>query len=137
MMPNPVTAIPAAPPSEATRYFTNKLSLETDCWDVQQALREANPAFVVLDTRSRAAYAQGHVPGAISLQLGEITAERMLTWPHQTLFIVYCAGPHSKSVDRAALKLAELGCPVKTMVGGMAVWAAEGFPLEICDEFDA
>lgn len=136
-MPHAITAIPAAPPSEAIRYFTNKLSLETDCWDVQQALREANPALVVLDTRSRAAFAQGHVPGAISLQLGEITAERMRTWPHQMLFVVYSAGPHSNSVDRAALKLAELGRPVKTMVGGMAVWAGEGFPVEICDEFDA
>ena len=34
-------------------------------------------------------------------------------WPDDTLFVVYCAGPHCNGADRAALKLAGRGRPVK------------------------
>ena len=29
-----------------------------------------------------------------------------MAWPHATLFVVYCAGPHCNGADKAALKLA-------------------------------
>ena len=58
-----------------------------------------SPDFVLLDVRGRAAYAKAHVPGATSLPHGEITAERMMAWPHDTLFVVYCAGPHCNGAD--------------------------------------
>jgi rhodanese-related sulfurtransferase len=48
-------------------------------------------------------------------------------WPAGTLFVVYCAGPHCNAADRAALRLAGLGSPVKLMLGGMTGWADEGF----------
>ena len=41
----------------------------------------------------------------------------MTAWPEGTLFVVYCAGPHCNGADRAALKLARLGLPVKIMLG--------------------
>ena len=59
----------------------------------------------------------------------EITEERLAAWPRDTLFVVYCAGPHCNGADRAALRLARLGRRVKTMPGGMAGWVAEGFPV--------
>jgi len=43
--------------------------------------------------------------------------------------VVYCAGPHCNGADRAALKLAGLGRPVKLMLGGMTGWADESFPF--------
>ena len=51
----------------------------------------------------------------------------MAAWPEATLFIVYCAGPHCNDGDRAALCLAQIGRPVKLMLGGMTDWADEGF----------
>ncbi len=51
----------------------------------------------------------------------------MAEWPTDTLFVVYCAGPHCNGADRAALRLAELGRPVKLMLGGITGWADEGF----------
>ena len=54
-----------------------------------------------------------------------------MAWPHDTLFVVYCAGPHCNGADRAALQLARLGRPVKMMIGGMTGWADEGFAFEL------
>jgi rhodanese-related sulfurtransferase len=51
----------------------------------------------------------------------------MSEWTHETVFIVYCAGPHCNGADKAAHKLALLGRKVKIMIGGMAGWADEGF----------
>ena len=59
---------------------------------------------------------------------------RLAAWPENTLFVVYCAGPHCNGADRAALKLSQLGRPVKMMLGGMTGWADEGFTFEQGDE---
>jgi rhodanese-related sulfurtransferase len=118
------------PPSEAARHFAHKLAVETDCSDVHETMKAGAPDFVLLDVRGRSAYATAHVPGATSLPHRDITPERMMAWPHDTLFVVYCAGPHCNGADRAALKLSRLGRPVKVMLGGMTGWADEGFAFE-------
>jgi rhodanese-related sulfurtransferase len=123
-----VTDVPAAPSALAEGHFAGKLAFETDCADVEEGLRLGG-AFVLLDVRGPNAYARGHAPGAISLPRREISAERMAAWPPETLFVVYCAGPHCNGADKAALALARLGRPVKIMIGGMTGWADEGFAL--------
>ena len=40
---------------------------------------------------------------------------------------MYCAGPHCNGADRAAVRLARLGRPVKKMIGGVTGWLDEGF----------
>ena len=72
-------------------------------------------------------FARRHVPGALHLPWSQISTERMAQWPADTLFVVYCAGPHCNGADRAALKLARLGLPVKIMLGGITGWEDEGF----------
>lgn len=127
---SPVAQTPPAPPADALAHFARRLSLETDCADVHAALVRAGGVpldFVLLDVRGPAAYARAHVPGALNLPHRRITAERMAAWPEGTLFAVYCAGPHCNGADRAALRLSELGRPVKVMLGGMTGWADEGF----------
>ncbi|WP_404881394.1 rhodanese-like domain-containing protein [Klebsiella pneumoniae] len=76
---------------------------------------------------SEEAFARRHLPGAQHLPHSQITAERMAAWPADTLFVVYCAGPHCNGADVAALKLAELGRPVKMMLGGLTGWEDEGY----------
>ncbi len=116
----------AAPADEAVAHFARRLTLETDCADVHAALAEGAD-FVLLDVRGPVSYAAAHVPGALNLPHAEITAARMADWPADTLFVVYCAGPHCNGADRGALKLAGLGRPVKLMLGGMTGWSDEGF----------
>lgn len=125
-----VTEIPAASSEDAAAHFARRLSLETDCWDVHESLKSGSPDFVLLDVRGPAAYARGHVPGALNLPHGKITERRMAEWAEGTLFVVYCAGPHCNGADRAALRLARLGRPVKLMIGGVTGWIDEGFALD-------
>lgn len=127
-MTTAVTMIAAAPSELAREHFAVEFSFETDCWDVHDSLsKEAD--FVLLDVRSPQLYAKGHIPGAISLPHGKITAHRMSEWPEDTVFVTYCAGPHCNGAARGALRLAELGRPVKIMAGGITGWLDEGFEL--------
>ena len=128
-MTSAVTAIPAAAPAEALAHFESSFRFETDCWDVHDALGSGAAGFVVLDVRGPAAYAQGHVPGAIHLPQGKIVESRMQAFAEDTLFVVYCAGPHCNGAARAAVRLARLGRPVKLMIGGVTGWIDEGFAL--------
>lgn len=125
-----VSEIPAASPEVAAAHFAARLSLETDCADVAAAMKADEVDFVLLHVvGSPQAYARRHVPGALHLRHADITAERMADWAADTLFVVYCAGPHCNGADRAALKLAGLGRPVKLMIGGITGWADEGLPF--------
>lgn len=124
-----VTDIPAAPSDVAQAHFEAEFSFETDCWDTHEALAD-NPDFVLLDVRSPALFAAGHIPGAISLPHGKIIASKMAAWPDDMLFVTYCAGPHCNGAARGALRLAKLGRPVKILAGGVTGWLDEGFTLE-------
>jgi len=127
-MPTAVTTVPPAAPEVARAHFAASFTFETDCWDVQDALKRGMD-FVLLDLRSPTLFAAGHVPGAINLPHGKITASRLQEWPAETIFVTYCAGPHCNGAARGALRLAELGRPVKIMAGGITGWIDEGFPL--------
>ena len=74
-------------------------------------------------------FASGHVPGAVDLPHERIVARNLERWPSDTMFVVYCAGPHCNGADRAALRLARLGHQVKKMIGGVTGWTDEGFDL--------
>jgi rhodanese-related sulfurtransferase len=126
---NPVTAVRAAESADALAHFAALLGYETDCWDVHEALGRSQPGFVLLDVRSPELYAAGHVPGAVNLPHRKITESAVEKYEPGTLFVVYCAGPHCNGADKAAVRLARLGRPVKKMIGGIEGWKDEGFAL--------
>ncbi len=128
----PVSAVPAADPADAVAHFRALAGVETDCWDVHASLDPSTGrprGFVLLDVRGAEAYAKGHVPGAMSLPHAEITDDALTAHPPDTLFVVYCNGPHCNGADKGALRLALLGRPVKKMIGGVEGWKDEGFDL--------
>ncbi len=125
-MQNPVTAIAPAAPEAVAAHFSARLAFETDCQDVHAAMQSGAPGFTLLDVRAPALYAEGYVPGALNLPRGKMTERRMAEWPAETVFVVYCAGPHCNGADKAALRLAELGRSVKVMIGGVTGWKDEG-----------
>ena len=126
-MPSRVTAIPPADPAAIAAHYARRLAFETDCSDVHAATAAGETDFVLLDVRGPQLFAEAHVPGALNLPHGKMTARRMAEWPSGTLFVVYCAGPHCNGTDKAALRLSELGLAVKVMIGGMTGWADEGY----------
>ena len=97
--PSAVAAVPAAPSAAALAHFEASFTFETDCWDVHD------------------------------LAHGKIVAGKLAQYPAETLFVVYCAGPHCNGAARAAMRLARLGRPVKLMTGGVTGWLDEGFAL--------
>lgn len=129
----PVTEHSPADPSDAVRHFQSLLRFETDCWDVHEELESGAPTFVLLDVRGAAGYAAGHLPEAQHLYHGKIGERRLAQFPPDTVFVVYCAGPHCNGADKAAVKLAALGRPVKKMIGGIEGWKDEGFELVTSD----
>ncbi|CNI06498.1 putative rhodanese-like protein [Yersinia frederiksenii] len=70
-----------------------------------------------------------NVPGAINIPHRLMDASLLSHYPAETLFVVYCAGPHCNGVHRAAIKLSQLGFAVKEMIGGVTGWRDEGLPL--------
>ncbi|MEA3216563.1 MAG: hypothetical protein QOJ19_2719 [Acidimicrobiia bacterium] len=126
---SPVTEIPPADPEAARAHFAALLSLETDCWDVHEAMKDGSPDFALLDVRSADTFRAGHIPGATSLPHRHIDEVRLSDYDSETVFVVYCAGPHCNGADRAAVRLSMLGRPVKKMIGGVEGWIDEGFEL--------
>ncbi len=124
-----VAEVPPARSEAAAAHFAGLLEFETDCWDVHASLEQGADDFVVLDVRSPGAYAAGHVKGALNMPHRSITERVLSAFPPDTLFVVYCDGPHCNGADRAALRIAQLGRAVKKMIGGVTGWKDEGFEL--------
>jgi rhodanese-related sulfurtransferase len=88
---------------------------------------------VLVDSRSRASWDQGHVPGAIHLPTAEIAGRAASVMPAGSAVVTYCWGPGCNGGTRAALEFAKLGYPVKEMIGGFEYWTREGLPVETAD----
>lgn len=123
-----VTAYPCATPEDVISIFSAKLAMETDCADVHASMKDGDADFVLLHAvGSDEAFQRRHIPGAIHLPHRQISEAAMARWAKDTVFVVYCAGPHCNGADQAALKLAKLGRKVKVMIGGITGWEDEGF----------
>lgn len=128
-----VSRVPAASSRDALSHFERLLQFETDCWDVNHALSNGRQDFVLLDVRGTEAYAEGHIEGAINLPHSRINEKTLADYPGDTLFVVYCAGPHCNATEKAAIRLAQAERPVKKMIGGVTGWIDEGFQLKTPD----
>ena len=83
---------------------------------------------VVLDVREQDEYDGGHIPGAVLLPVGTITAETAAAVipEKDTLVLVYCrSGNRSKTASAA---LAELGYTELYEFGGINTWPYETEP---------
>ena len=105
-MSSSVSRPPAADSSRALAHFQSLLEFETDCWDVHHAITNNRKDFVLLDVRGEKLYDKSHIAGAISLPHARINEDRLNGYPQDTLFVVYCAGPHCNATEKAAIRLA-------------------------------
>ncbi|TQF03033.1 rhodanese-like domain-containing protein [Kitasatospora acidiphila] len=125
-----VLSVPAAAPAEAAAHYAARLAFEADVSDVHADLASGAPGVVVVDTRSRVAWDQGHIPGALHIPTAQIAdLAPQLIDPVQTV-VTYCWGPGCNGATRAALAFARLGYQVKEMLGGFEYWAREGFAYD-------
>lgn len=111
---------------DAVSFFTAHLAHQTDVSDVHAALSTGSPGFVLVDTRSAAAWDAGHVPGALHRPTASLPGDLDPAVP----VVVYCWGPGCNGATRAALALARAGFRVREMIGGFEYWAREGLTVD-------
>ncbi|UKA58718.1 rhodanese-like domain-containing protein [Arthrobacter sp. FW306-2-2C-D06B] len=114
----------------AGAYFRAKLQFEIDVMDVADA---APGSFVLVDTRRQSSWDHGHIPGAVHLPTAEIPARVGALIPAGNSVVVYSWGPGCNGSTFAALAFAELGYPVREMIGGIEYWVRNGLPVETAD----
>jgi rhodanese-related sulfurtransferase len=115
--------------SPAARHYRDKLSFETDSWDLNEMLRQGGNV-TIIDARSEADFAHEHIPGAVSFPHRTMNPESTRHLDHSRLYVTYCDGIGCNASTKAALKLAELGFHVKELIGGIDWWKRDGYPIE-------
>ncbi|QMU75992.1 rhodanese-like domain-containing protein [Streptacidiphilus sp. PB12-B1b] len=128
-----VLGVAAADPAEAAAHFAARLAFEADVSDVHADLAAGVPGLVVVDTRSEASWAQGHLPGALHLPTARIAELAPGLIDPALTVVAYCWGPGCNGATRAALAFAGLGYRVKEMLGGFEYWVREGFGYETAE----
>ena len=114
---------------QAAAFFRARLDFQTDVSDVRAALTAPDSGLIVIDSRSRAAWDQAHIPGAIHLPTADIPVRAAALLDPDVPVVAYCWGPGCNGATRAALALAEAGYDAREMLGGIEYWIREGFPV--------
>lgn len=126
---NQVTAILPASSEDAHAYFHSKMAFEADPADIARAIAAGDQSFTLVDCRPAGNYTKTHLPNAVSLPWAEIDGDTIADLP-AGLLVTYCWGPSCNAATKGAERLAALGRPVKTMIGGIEYWIREGHPTE-------
>lgn len=124
-----VLAFAPASPAQTAEFMLHKLSFHADAWDVAEDLRAGVAELVVIDTRSEALYAKGHVPGAINFPHRRMLPEHTAALNRSKVYVTYCDGIGCNGSTKGAYKLAALGFTVKEMLGGLDFWVRDGQPI--------
>jgi len=91
--------------------------------------RVGSGAVTVLDVRPEEEYRAGHIPGALSVPLGELE-QRLAELPREREIVAYCRGPYCvMALDAVELLRAE-GFSATRLEDGVPDWKARGFEVE-------
>ncbi len=117
------------------RYLEERGALEAV--DDDELLRRVRAGDVtVIDVRPREEYLAGHIPGAVSLPLGELK-ERLRDLPKGQDIVAYCRGPYCVMALDAVDLLRRKGFRAHRMEQGVPEWRAHGWRVEAGDEHSA
>src|ERR1700680_5343331 len=95
----------APEPAETLAVMNDKLKYHTDSWDLSVDLKSGHPDIVVIDARSKLAYADGHIPGAVSFPHREMTAAAAEQFDRRKVYVVYCDGIGCNASTKGAYRL--------------------------------
>lgn len=96
----------------------------------EELLRRADTGEItVLDVRPPEEYAAGHIPGAVSIPLGEL-AHRLAEPPEGLDIVAYCRGAHCVLAPDAVRLLTAHGRPARRLTTGMLEWRIDGLPVQ-------
>ena len=112
--------------TRARNFFEQKVAFTTGPVELQRELNDDNVS--VVDVRAAEDYAEGHIPGAISLP-----SERWDTFEglkKERVNVLYCYSQVCHLAANAAMKFAGKGYPVMELEGGFEGWKAHDLPVE-------
>ena len=114
------------------QHYEDKLSYETDSWDLNEAIQNGE-RIVVIDARSSETFNEEHIPGAVNLPHRSMSQETTSHLNRKLLYVTYCDGIGCNASTKGALKMARLGFRVKELIGGLDWWKRDGYPTATCD----
>lgn len=85
---------------------------------------------VVVDVRPRVEFEAGHLPGALSIPLEEMS-QRLSELDPNTSIVAYCRGPYCVLAAQAVAQLRAAGLKAERLAAGPPDWHAAGLPLAV------
>jgi rhodanese-related sulfurtransferase len=89
---------------------------------------EDGDRLVVLDVRPAAEHAAGHLPGAVSIPVGELR-RRLHELPGDREIVAYCRGPYCAFAHEAVALLRQEGFSARRLEDGLPEWQAAGLAV--------
>lgn len=112
----------------ARDYFERRDALEAI--ESEELLRRVKAGEVtVIDVRPAEEYNAAHIPGAISIPLGELN-DRLKSLPKGRTVVAYCRGPFCVMSVEAVEALRKKGFQAQRMEQGVIDWRARGWRVE-------
>lgn len=111
----------------AVDYFRAKLQFETTPHQLKAALE--NKSVFLVDVRDHASFQAEHITGAVNIPMDEIISH-LSQFPKDKTIVTYCWTMTCALAPKAALTLAEKGYKVQELVGGIAEWKTNKFPVQ-------
>lgn len=126
---------PVQDSTQAIEFFKDELNFTTNPHGINALISKKAQGITIVDVRTTADYAKGHIPGAINIPFDQHNgfegSETVFPELRKDGFnYVYCYKHLCNLGQKAALKFASLGYPVKEMVGGFSEWEKENYPTE-------
>jgi rhodanese-related sulfurtransferase/DNA-binding MarR family transcriptional regulator len=90
--------------------------------------RMTNGEVVVLDVRPEQEYAAGHIAGARSIPVANLS-ERLAELPREKEYVAYCRGPYCVYADEAVAMLRANGLKAQRLTEGYPEWWLSGRPV--------
>ncbi len=111
----------------ARDYFAARDHLEpVSSADLMRRLDD--PGTLVIDVRPAEEFAAGHIPGALSVPLGELKG-RITQLPPATEIVAYCRGPYCVLAPEAIEILHRAGLRARRLEEGFPEWRLAGLPV--------
>jgi rhodanese-related sulfurtransferase/predicted transcriptional regulator len=111
----------------AAAYLGDRSRLDTMTRDeLAERLRAGD--VVVLDVRPEPEFRAGHIAGALSIPVAELS-RRLHQVPKGQQIVAYCRGPYCVYADDAVRSLRDRGYPAARLEDGYPEWARAGLPV--------
>jgi rhodanese-related sulfurtransferase len=112
----------------ATAYLGARDALEPVTRQELARRLQDDDSLVVLDVRPTEEHQAGHLPGAVSIPIGELR-RRLAELPRDREIVAYCRGPYCAFAHEAVELLREEGFAARRLEEGLPEWQAAGLAV--------